>query len=883
MLNSSGVRSSVITAKQQLHEVREKLAEEHANGASGREVCRHFAELADRQVGMLFQAALDDLEHEDRERVLERVSLVVHGGVGRFEMAPYSDIDLMLLHEGADSDHVTFLAQRLSQDIFDSGYRLGLSVRTPRQTFQMIPRDATVYTSLCESRLLSGSKSLYDRYRDRFLVTAKRRMYYLIDAIEHARKEERVRFGETVYLLRPHIKKSRGALRDVQMVRWVALTRYGESDFRILHEMGALTESEYESLGGAQEFLLRLRNELHFNAGKSQDLLNRRDQVRIAEAFGYEGTEAALPVEEFMSEYFRYTSEVRYSSANFLASARSRSTIGSIVGPIFSVSLEGDFRVGPIHVGVTRQGMEKVTKNLVDVLRLMELASAFNRRIDHPTWQAIRNTMLALKSLDLTTEASERFMALLNKPTRLAALLRRLHEMRVLEKILPAFRHTRGLLQFNEYHKYTVDEHSIRSVEYATQCVNDDTLLGSTYRSIKQKGLLHLAILLHDAGKGYKEDHSEIGMRLAEKMAVRLGLSEHETETLKFLVHKHLLMSHLAFRRNVDDAAVVAEFAAEVGSVEVLKMLYVLTCADLAAVGPEVLNEWKLSLLAELFERARDQLAGDYSSSDVSQRLLEVVDFIHSTTEDPEQKSWLEETVRRLPASFLSNWTKEELIEKLLVAMELKPREAEVWCRYLTDSKSIEFTIVLHDRPLSGYFHRMTGVLTSSGMEILFADVTTLARTLVVNRFVVHDLDHSTEAPPESRLDRVSQLLYQVVTDATVKPPTFRTLWSGEDQEISGAEGQFPTRVRVDNDSSEDQTLIDVFTNDRNGLLYLITQTLYELGLQIKVAKIGTYANQVVDAFYVVDSRGRKVIKKDHLERIRDTLLEKLASPESVA
>ena len=262
---------------------------------------------------------------------------------------------------------------------------------------------------------------------------------------------------------------------------------------------------------------------------------------------------------------------------------------------------------------------------------------------------------------------------------------------------------------------------------------------------------------------------------------------------------------------------------------------------------------------------------------------MEVVDYIHATAEDTEQKSWLEDCVRRLPASYLSNWTKEELVEKLLVSMDLKPREAEVWCRYLEESKSIEYTIVGHDRPLSGYFHRMTGVLTSSGMEILFSDVTTLAKTLVVNRFVVHDLDHAADRPPDIRLERVAQLLYQVVTDVIVEPPTFRTLWSGDDREVETPESRFPSRVRIDNDSAEDQTLIDVFSYDRNGLLYLITRTLYELKLEIRVAKIGTYLDQVVDAFYVVDRRGRKVTDPALIATIRDTLLEKLTSPETIS
>lgn len=871
MPDSPGFRSIVVDSKARLRDGRQALSAAHDQGQSGVHVCAEMTRLTESILLDVFESAKSELPASGARKFADDVCLIVHGGVGRGEMAPYSDVDLMLLHElGADED-VAFLARRLTQDLYDIGYQLGFSLRNSRETFQLMAQDATVFTSLCEARLMAGNETLYSRFQARFDQMIRRRTQFLIEATEQARKEERVKYGETVFLLRPNVKRSRGALRDIHLVRWIARTRYGIRDFDRLAEKEVLTAADHQVLVEAREFLLRLRNELHFGANKSQDSLGRREQVRIAEKFGYEGREGVLPVESFMSDYFRHTSDVRYSSAHFVASARTRSTIVSIVGPIFSVSFEGDFRVGPINVGATRQGMEKVTRNLVDVLRLMELANAFNRRIDHPTWEAIREAMMHRASIDLTADASRRFMALLAEPTRLADLLRRLHEMRVLEKILPAFRHTRGLLQFNEYHKYTVDEHSLRAVEFAARCLHDDTVLGETYRSIKQKGILHLALLLHDAGKGYSEDHSELGRKIAAETALRLRLSEHETEMVMFLVHKHLFMSHLAFRRNLDDDAVIAQFAAEVGSLEILKMLYVLTCADLAAVGPDVLNDWKLSLLGEMYQRTRDQLAGEYSGSRLSPRLMQVVNHIHQSDYPASDRSWLDETVRRLPASYLSHWTVQQLLETLLVARDLKSESAEVWCRYLEQAKSVELTLVAQDRPQSGHFHRLTGELTSRGMEILSADVTTIGKTLVVIRFVVNDKDHAGK-PPQERFDEIRSRLMALISATESAPPTFRTLWSDRQNERKADLSQQPIRVRIDNDSSERHTLIDVFANDRTGLLYQITQAIFHLGLEIRVAKIGTYLDQVVDAFYVTDELGGKITDEGRLKQVCERL-----------
>lgn len=875
MNSNPPVRPIVTEAKQRLVDGRAELCDEHRDGCDGETICRKVTDLVDGIVEDLYNTAVEEATEEDRLNFEEKVTLIVHGGSGRREMAPYSDVDLMLLHDGADLDSVERLARRMTQDVFDVGLLLGLSVRTPRQAFQLIPRDATVYTSLCESRYLCGNAPLYDRYWQRFTQVSKRRTYFLIDSIEKARREERVKYGETVYLLRPNVKRSRGALRDIQLVRWIGMTRYGERDLKALHEQEFLSDADFEALSESRQFLMRLRNELHFSSGKSQDSLNRRDQVRIAEMFGYTGNDAVLPVEQFMSDYFRHTSDVRYSSAHFVASAKSRSTIGSIVGPMFSLSYEGDFRVGPRHVGGTRQGLEKVTKNLVDVLRLMELANAFNRRIDHPTWQAIREAMMARPNVDLTPEATKRFMALLTETNRLADLMRRLHEMRVLEQILPAFRHARGLLQFNEYHKYTVDEHSIRAVDYATRFANEDSVLGETYRSIKKKAILHLALLLHDAGKGYDEDHSEVGLRLAGDTAERLNLSEHETETLKFLVHKHLMMAHLALRRDLDDDTVIAEFAAEVGSVEVLKMLYVLSCADLAAVGPGVLNDWKQSLLTEMYKRARSQLAGDYAGSQLGKSVIEAIDYAHEVADDAEEADRLDDAIRRLPSNHLASRTKEELIAHLRTAHLLEKGDADITSRYLETSQSVEFTVAAHDRPLSGYFHKLTGVLTSSGFEIRAAEVTPLGPTLVIMRFIVHDLDHE-DHPPQPRLDKLSQALHKVVTGSMERQPSFRTLWSMDDHEKATSINRLATRIRIDNDSADNFTLIDVFANDRLGLLYQITRKLYELELEIRFAKIGTYLDQVVDVFYVTNREGCKVTNDAQLRVIRESLIETL-------
>lgn len=855
--------------RQQLAAIKDK----HAQQAKGLEICRQITGLVDQIVIQVFERSVGLLKDDERAQVEDSISLVAQGGFGRREMAPYSDVDLMILHDGMHPQVVEKIASRITKDVFDIGLKLGLSVRTPREVNQLFTTDATIFTALAESRFLCGAKTLFDRFFERFAYLAKRRSQYLIDLTEQARRDERLKFGETVYLLRPNVKRSRGGLRDIQFVRWAAFARYGIVDFDELLQRELLTEPDHETLKEAREFMLRLRNELHFHAGKAQDVLGRREQLRLAEFFGYQGNEFKLPVEQFMGDYFRHTSNVRYSSFHFLATAKTRSRIGSLVGPVFSVSFEGDFRVGPIHVGGTRQGMEKLTRNVVDVLRLMELSNAFNRRIDHSTWVAIREAMLKRRVVDITPEVAERFIALLAEPRRLASLLRRLHEMGVLEQIIPEFKHATALLQFNEYHKYTVDEHTMRAVEFATQCGETQTPLGSIYRSIKQKAILHLAILLHDIGKGYNEDHSEVGARIAVAMGKRFGLSERETETLRYLVHRHLVMAHLAFYRNLDDEAVIAEFASEVGSVEVLKMLYVLTCADLAAVGPDVLNDWKLTLLTRLYERALEQLSGVNRFGATHPKLLEVIQMVHRKGYDDKAVGWFDHALRELPSSYFWTWTKTEIFDRLDRARQLKSDESAVWASYSEESQSVEFCLVTHDRSSSGYFHRLTGVLSSNCFEIRSVDVTELDETRVLFRFRVIDSEFA-DCPPKDRLEETKKQILAVVNDEVDNTPTFRKVWGAT--EVSPEIPRLPSRVEIDNESTDQYTVIDVFCHDRIGLLYDVTRTLFSLKLEIRVAKVGTYLDQVVDVFYVTDFEGSRITDEDRLREITSALMSTL-------
>jgi [protein-PII] uridylyltransferase len=874
-----GLRPHLREAKRLLAEGREELNRRHAEGSPGAEICSALSDLFDRLILEIYEIALVDLGQAGPDGLQARLALVPHGGYGRRDVAPYSDVDLMLLIDAGAQDQVAPLAQRLLRDLFDVGLSLGQSVRTANEAWQLARRDPIIWTSLVEARLLAGSVGLFSRFAIQFKKRSQRHAAALTSLVDKSRREERLQYGETVYLLEPNLKRSRGGLRDIQYLRWMSFARHGTPELEALASDAALSAEDVASLAPAKEFLLRLRNEMHFHAGKANDLLDRAEQLRLAEAYGYRGVEGLLPVEQFMRQYFRLTEGVSQVVGRFAAATRRGPRWTELFAPLVTHQFENEFRVAPTHIQANARGLARLQTDLTRILHLAVVANLYNKPIAHATCEVIRASVRNLPD-EISPESAERFIALLDQPSRLGDILRSLHEMRVLEKIIPAFGHARCLLQFNEYHKYTVDEHCIRAVENASDFVHDQGPLGRVYRYVKRKWLLHLALLLHDLGKGYPGDHSDVGREIAAEVGRRLHLSPPDAETLCFLVHRHLMMSHLAFRRDTNDNQVVVRFAVEVGSPEVMQMLFLLTAADLSAVGPGVLNPWKIDVLADLHTRAMQHLAGDSPAinlpdyvAGLRQKALALLTESGAPVLSEEDVAWFERQLAALPASYLASTPTPQVAEELKQLHTLKPGDVIALGSYQPDRGSVEYKIGTYEAITPGVFHKLTGALTGRGLQILAAEIHTLADGLVFDRFYAFDPDFNGPPPPE-RINEVTAALRASLCD-NPNPPTFRRIWKAGERR-QAALPQLPTQVRVDNHTSDRYTILDIFAADRTGLLYTIARSLFEKGLSVGVAKIGTYLDQVVDVFYVTDQEGRKLLDEGRLDTIRRQLLEEI-------
>jgi [protein-PII] uridylyltransferase len=864
------LRPSVLSAREQLVEGREQLRQQHDRGLDGVKVCARLTSLADGAITRIYDAALADLPESGAAALRERVALVAHGGYGRRQQAPFSDVDMMLLHDGRTDSLLADFARRLTQDIFDVGIQLGQSVRTAEQAVQLARAEAQIGTSLIESRLLLGSSTVYDRYLTAFSAMTKRRGSVLSREFITARRVEREQFGETVYLLEPNIKRSRGGLRDLHLLRWLWFIRCGVADFDRLHDMGVLSKFDHRRLVSSQTFLLRVRNEMHFHAGEACDVLSRVEQVRLAEYLQFRGREGILPVEQFMRDYFHHTHHIWHLANRLSELSQPVSRVSRVFGPVLGRTTAEGYYIGRREINATSKALAKLERHVEDVLNLVELARREGKRIAQDTWYFVYRTAPQYSNL-LGSEGARIFLKLLADPLRLGELLRRLQELGVLEKIIPEFAHARCLLQFNQYHKFTVDEHSIRAVEESTQFLDRHDALGEAYRLLRDKRMLHLALLIHDLGKGYEEDHSEVGRRIAARNAVRLGLDSEDSEMLEFLVHKHLMMSHLAFRRDTSQPQLIAKFAEDVGTPERLEMLCLVSCADLAAVGPGVLNSWKIEVLFELYRRTLRRLSPDPGAlvedhHDSARRLAR-----ERLTPAERSDAWFEKQLEALPEAFVSRRSPADVAEVLRKFRELPSRGGTAWARYLPDTGTVEFFGGIDEGTGRAIFSSMAGALSGHGMQILSAGTHTLADGLLLLHYVAHDPDYPGEPPPE-RMEAVCRSLVAAIDSD--QPPKFRKVWGHEHHEANAALSNLPNEVRIESQLSDECTIVEVYTIDRRGLLYRLARGLHDLRLLIRYAKIGTYLDQVVDVFYVTERDGSKPQSDDRLAEIRTRLLE---------
>ncbi len=865
--------------KAELAAIREQARERFLSGATGVQVAAAISDAMEAYAIRLFEWELAELPEADQEKIREHSTLVAVGGTGRGDLAPYSDCDLLFLYSSKIQSLYQSFSSKLVRAYWDGGIELGHSVRTIGETLSIAKTEPQIATALVEARRLWGSVPLFEELQKGFYrrIVKKRLKAFTQDCIA-ARGEERGQFGITIHQLEPDVKRCAGGLRDVHFLRWMGYAHYQTNDLHSLRLKGAIGKEDARHLVAAYEFLTRIRIDLHFAANKSQDVLNRDEQLRLAEKRGIQSLSGQRPVERFMQTYFRHCRQIALIVDRFMVLHQPRSLPTRILNFAMAHRAEGKYRVSYRGMDVLPRFRPTVLGSLEEILKLYHCGMLYGLA---PVPELVDALKLSVAKLPdhVSPEAAKIFLDILGRTAHLGATLRSLYDVGVLERILPDMAHARCLLQFNQYHSYTVDEHTLRAIEAATRFEQAPGPLGNSYRAIQHKEILHLALILHDLGKGYEDDHSEVGKGIAERTAKRLSLPDHRAQTLVFLVHQHLKMAHLAFRRDISDPAILLPFSHSVGSPDTLRMLFVLTAADITAVGPGVWTGWKADLLSELYDGTMHVLSGRRLLYREEKRLEEIKAYFRSVIAERNGQpgelfdwEWINRQLEAFPPHYINEYTPEQIASDLETIQRLEPGEFFLDGEANAETGTVTYRLITHEEDAPGCFHRTVGVLTAKRLEILSADISTSLDGYVVDRYRVIDRDFQGEIP-ESRIADVTKSIRSALKGETEVKPLFKRNTRFQLNEPT-AFSELPLRVVIDNDTSPKCTIIDVFAHDRPGLLYTATRAIYKLGLSVMLAKISTHLDQVVDVFYVTDADGGKIHDGERIRHIRDHLYE---------
>ncbi|MGZ3216439.1 [protein-PII] uridylyltransferase [Paracoccus sp. T5] len=839
---------------------------------AARETVRAIATLTDAIVTAIHHVAATRLHPKHIHSENERLAVLAVGGYGRAEMAPSSDVDLLFLTPWKITPWAESVVESMLYMMWDLKLKIGHSIRSVDECLRLGASDMTIRTSLVEHRLVTGHAPLAQDLRDRLWSELfEKTIPEFIEAKLDERARRHQRQGGQRYVLEPNVKEGKGGLRDLQTLYWIAKYIHRVDRAVELVELGVFTRDEHLAFWQAEDFLWAVRCHLHLIAGRPVDVLSFDMQVEVARRMGYADTAARRGVEYFMQDYFRHATRVGELTRVFLTELEARHVRSApFIGRIFR-------RRRKVRAGfVDQQGrlsFEDEAQFLagpLNILRLFEEALRTGVLI-HP--DAMRLVAANLHRIDdkvqSDPEAIRIFMDLLLKHGNPERALRRMNELGVLAAFIPEFEPVVAMMQFNLYHHYTVDEHSIQCVAALAEIERgehpeDLPLSSEIIEAGVNRRVLYLATLLHDIGKGRPEDHSILGARIARRIAARFGFAQDDIDTVEWLVRNHLLMSDVAQKRDIADPRTLRDFAKAVKTRKRLDMLLVLTVCDIRGVGPGTWNNWKAALLRKLHQETAAALENGLEELNRDKRHAEAKRSLRHMLV---AKGWDARAIRaELGRHYDAYWpglpTQTQAVFAELLT-NLGPDEIRIDLRADPDRDATRAAFVLSDHP--GIFSRLAGALTLTGANVVDARTYTTRDGYATAVFWVQDAEGHPFA--EDRLPRLRQTILRTLAGEIVAREAFA---SRDKPKKRNREFKFPTHITFDNEGSDIYTIIEVDTRDRPGLLYDLTRTLAANHIQIVSAVIATFGAQVVDSFYVKDMFGLKLhspAKRDALEK----------------
>jgi [protein-PII] uridylyltransferase len=854
----------------------------------GRRCAERLCFMIDETIRVLFEFAITRLYPSQNPSEAEHMAIVATGGYGRGVLAPGSDIDLLFLLPYKQTAWGEQVAEAILYSLWDIGLKVGHATRSVNECIRQSKADMTIRTAVLEARYLFGDRKLYDELMARFDKEVVLGTATEFVAAKLAEREERHRrAGQSRYLVEPNVKDGKGGLRDLHTLYWIAKYVYRVREREELIDHGVYDPHEYRRFRRCGDFLWAVRCHMHFVTGRAEERLSFDIQREIAVRLGYTAHPGLRDVERFMKHYFLIAKDVGDLTAIVCAKledqeAKAMPVLSRMMAKLRpltrrTLSESDDFVVEHNRIGLADAAAFK--RDPVNLIRIFQLAQKYNLAF-HPdaAHMATRSLKLIDQQLRENEEANRLFLEILTSKNDAETVLRRMNEAGVLGHFVPAFGRIVAMMQFNMYHHYTVDEHLLRCIgmlsdieagraadaKFATE------LMGTIQP--QHRNLLYVTMFLHDIAKGRVEDHSIAGARLARSFCPRLGFSPTETETVAWLIEIHLVMSSVAQSRDLSDRVTIENFAKVVQSVERMKLLTILTTADIKAVGPGVWNGWKAQLIRTLYYETEPVLTGGFSEVNRARRVAMAQAEFRAEMQD-----WTPADIDAYVAlHYPAYWLKVDLPQKLAHARFLRAaaqaeKSLATTVAFPAARGVTELTVLAPDHPW--LLSIMAGACAMAGANIVDAQIftTTDGRaldTIAVSREFDRDEDEARRAA------RIADSIERALRGDLKLPEVVAKRAAAKGRIKAFA---IEPSVTISNGWSNRYTMVEVTGLDRVGLLFELTATLSKLNLNIASAHVATFGERVVDVFYVTDLFGAKITSATRQAAIRRALMSPLS------
>ncbi|WP_108663836.1 [protein-PII] uridylyltransferase [Acuticoccus kandeliae] len=852
---------------------------------SGTVAAKALAAGQDAIIRAFYRFAAEHLYPTANPSVAERLAVVATGGYGRGLLAPGSDIDLLFLFPYRPTPWTESMVETVLYMMWDLGLKVGHAARSIDECIKLARTDMTIRTALLECRFIDGDAELADSLNQRFDQAVVRGTGKKFIAAKLAERDERHRRqGRTRYLVEPNVKEGKGGLRDLNTLFWIAKYFYRVRNEAELVDKGVFSANEFRLFKRCDDFLWSVRCHLHFLTGRAEERLTFELQREIAQRLGYAKRPGLSDVERFMKHYFLVAKDVgdltlilcaALEAQHVMQAAGLSRMMRTLTGQSWK-PLTPDFHAELNRIVLTNKSAFR--DDPVNMLRVFELADEHDIRPHPDTLHELRRSLRALDpTVRADPEANRIFLRILTESRDPETLLRMMNETEVLGTFVPDFGKVVAMMQFNMYHSYTVDEHLIRTVGILADIENgraeaDHPLASNLIKTVHNRRALYVAVFLHDIAKGRPKDHSVEGARIARRLCPRLGLTPAETDLVAWLVEEHLTMSIVAQSRDLSDPKTIDDFANKVQSFERLKLLEILTEADIAAVGPNVWNGWKSQLLATLFDETEAIIASRHTRRPRSARIEAAKTAFRerATMLTPAQRDTVLQ--RHTPPYWIRTAVDDAVYHAELMSKG-DPSNVIVGVRMRADRAVTEMTLIAPDAPR--LLAVVAGACASAQANIVSADVFTTTDDLAVDIFALTPLSGDPR-DEEERVRRIAQTVRDALADRAPVPKPI----DARPRAIKQKAFHHPTDVLIANDWSDGYTAIEVSGLDRPGLFRDLADALLELDLNVRSAQIATFGERVVDVFYVTGPDGEQISDPLLRAKIVERLVKAYDNPE---